>query len=68
MKVDIQDGKFEKGMRLFKKKVDDLGILKDLREKEFFTKPSVARKLKKAAAKKRWNKFVDSNKLPDRKY
>lgn len=68
MKVDIQDGKFEKGMRLFKKKVDDLGILKDLREKEFFVKPSVERKLKKAAAKKRWNKFVDSNKLPDRKY
>jgi small subunit ribosomal protein S21 len=68
MKVIISDGKFEKGIRLFKKKVDDLGILKDLKEKEFYTKPSVARKLKKSAAKKRWQKFVESTKLPERKY
>lgn len=68
MKVIISDGKFEKGIRLFKKKVDDLGILKDLKEKEFYVKPSVARKLKKAAAKKRWQKFVESTKLPARNY
>ena len=41
MKVVIQDGKFEKGLKLFKKKVDDLGILKDLREKDSYLKPSV---------------------------
>lgn len=68
MKVLIQDGKFEKGLRQFKKKMDDLGILKDLREKEFYLKPSIVKKLKRSAAKKRWNKFVDSNKLPKRKY
>jgi small subunit ribosomal protein S21 len=68
MKVLIQDGKFEKGMRLFKKKVDDLGILKDLKEKEFYVKPSIARKLKRSAAKKRWQKFVESTKLPRRMY
>lgn len=68
MKVTIQDGKFEKGLKLFKKKVDDLGILKDVRENEFYLKPSIDRKLKKSAAKKRWKKFVESNKLPERKY
>ncbi len=68
MKVIISDGKFEKGMRLFKKKVEDLGILKELKEKEFYLKPSIARKLKKSAAKKRWQKFTESNKLPVRKY
>lgn len=68
MKVIISDGKFEKGMRLFKKKVDDLGILKDLKEKEFYVKPSIARKLKRSAAKKRWQKFVESTKLPERNY
>jgi len=68
MKVIISDGKFEKGMRLFKKKVDDLGILKDLKEKEFYVKPSIARKLKRSAAKKRWQKFVESTKLPERKF
>jgi small subunit ribosomal protein S21 len=68
MKVIISDGKFEKGIRLFKKKVDDLGILKDLKEKEFYVKPSIARKLKRSAAKKRWQKFVESTKLPERNY
>lgn len=68
MKVIIQDGKFEKGFRLFKKKADDLGILKDIREKEFYLKPSIDRKLKRSAAKKRWKKIVDSNKLPERKF
>lgn len=68
MKVIIQDGKFEKGLRLFKKKVDENNTLKDLREKESYVKPSVKKKLAKNAAKKRWNKFVDSNKLPERKY
>lgn len=68
MKVIIQEGKFEKGLKLFKKKVDELGILKDLREKDSYLKPSIKKKLAKNAAKKRWIKFVNSNKLPDRKY
>ena len=68
MKVVIQEGKFEKSLRLFKKKVDDLGILKDLREKDSYLKPSVKRKLARNAAKKRWQKFLDNNKLPERKY
>ena len=68
MKVDVTDGKFEKAIRLFKKKVDELGILKDLSKKEFYTKPSFEMKLKKSAASKRWKKFVDSTKLPERKY
>lgn len=68
MKVVIQDGKFEKGLKLFKKKVDELGILKDLREKDHYLKPSVKKKLARSAAKKRWIKQVNSNKLPERKY
>ena len=68
MKVDVSDGKFEKALRMFKKKVDELGILKDVSKKEFYTKPSIERKLKKSAAAKRWKKFVDSTKLPERKY
>lgn len=68
MKVVIQDGKFEKGLRLFKKKVDDLGILKDLRNKDCYIKPSMQKKLARNAAKKRWQKHVDSNKLPERMF
>lgn len=68
MKVEVIGDKFEKYMRIFKKKVDDNGILKDLREKEFYVKPSIARKLKRNAAKKRWQKHLESTKLPERKY
>lgn len=68
MKVVVQDGKFEKAIRLFKKKVDDNGILKDLREKEHYVKPSIARKLKRSAAKKRWIKQVEATKLPKRMF
>lgn len=64
MKVIIGDGKFEKGLKLFKKKVEDFGILKKFKEKEFYVKLSIARKLKKSSAKKRWQKFTESNKLP----
>lgn len=68
MKVIVSEGKFEKAIRLFKKKVEDSGILKDVMKKEFYLKPSIDRKLKKAAAKKRWQKLVASTKLPERKY
>lgn len=68
MRVIVGDGKFDKALRMFKKKVDDLGILKDVSKKEYYVKPSIARKLKKSAAAKRWKKFVESTKLPERKY
>lgn len=67
LKVEV-DNKFEKAMRLFKKKVDDDGLLKELRDRECYVKPCIERKLKRNAAKKRWQKFVDSTKLPERKY
>lgn len=68
MKVIIQDGKLDKGLRLFKKKIEEAGVLKDLRDREYYLKPSAERKLKKSSAKKRWKKFLESTKLPSRKY
>jgi small subunit ribosomal protein S21 len=68
MKVEVIGDKFEKYFRVFKKKVDDAGILKDLRDREFYCKPSLARKLKRNAAKKRWQKHLELNRLPERKY
>lgn len=68
MKVLIQDGKFEKGLKLFKKKVDEIGILKDLREKDHYLKPSVKKKLARSAAKKRWKKYIASTELPKKQF
>lgn len=66
IRVTVQDGKFEKAMRLFKKKVDDSGLLKELRDREQYTKPTIERKLKRNAAKKRWQKKLEASKLPER--
>ena len=68
IKVMVQDGKFEKAMKIFKKKVDDSGLLKELRDREEYTKPTIARKLKRNAAKKRWQKKLEATKLPERLY
>lgn len=45
--------KFEVTMRRFKRAVERDGTLQRYREKEFYVKPSIRRKLAKAAARKR---------------
>ena len=64
--VLVQDNNIEKALRKFKKKVQNSGILNDLREREFYIKPTTARKLKRSAAKNRWRKYLESQKLPPR--
>ena len=64
--VLVQDGNVEKALRKFKKKVQKSGILNDLREREFYIKPTTARKLKRSAAKNRWRKQVEAQQLPPR--
>lgn len=49
---------FESLMRRFKKAVEKSDLLKDLREYEFFEKPSERKKREKAAAVKRWQRKV----------
>ena len=44
---------FEQAMKRFKKQVEKAGILTELRRREYFDKPSVRRKKKAAAARKR---------------
>lgn len=68
MKVICQEGKFEQGLRKFKKKVADSGLLQTLRDREFYVKPSVARKLAKSKAKNRWKKYLESQELPKKMY
>ncbi len=44
---------FESMLKRFKKSVDNAGILTELRKREHYERPSVKRKRKAAAAKKR---------------
>ena len=56
LRVEVRNGDVNYALRKFKKKVQESGILQELREKEFYTKPSELRKRAKAAARSRWLK------------
>lgn len=47
---------FESLFKRWKRAVDKSNLLRDLREYEHFEKPSVTRKRRLAAAKKRWER------------
>ena len=66
--VVVEDGKFEKALRQFKRKVEDSGLLMDLRERQSYTKPTTKRKMAKSAAKKRWQKKLANQSMPKRLY
>lgn len=51
--VEVNHGDFGRALRKFKKKVQDDGILQEMRSKEFYEKPSAIRKRAKAAARAR---------------
>lgn len=66
--VLVQDGNVERALRKFKKKIQASNILNDIRDREFYEKPTTTRKRKKSAAKNRWEKYISSQQLPSRKY
>lgn len=62
--VIVNDGNVEKALRKFKKKIQNSGLLFELKEREHYVKPTTQRKLKASAAKKRWKKYLRSQQLP----
>jgi len=62
--VFVKDDNIEKALRKFKKKVQDSGLLLELRERETYEKPTTRRKRKKGAARNRWQKELARQKLP----
>lgn len=62
------DGNVEKALRKFKKKVLESGLLRELKEREFYEKPTTARKKAKASAKNRWRKKLAAESLPRKLY
>ena len=54
IEVKVRRGQsIEKAISIFKKKVKDSKILYELREREYYMKPSLIKKIKKAKAKAR---------------
>jgi len=53
LKVWVNDGNAEKALRKLKKKMDNDGKLQTLKAKEYYEKPSIARKRARDVARKR---------------
>jgi small subunit ribosomal protein S21 len=62
--VIVKDDNVERALRKFKKKVQDSGLLQELRDRETYEKPTTVRKRKKSAARNRWRKQLASQQLP----
>ena len=62
--VYVRNDNVEQAMRKFKKKIQDSGLLLDLRARESYEKPTTKKKRKAAAAKNRWKKKLQSQQLP----
>ena len=59
---------FDVALRRFKRTIEKLGLLTDLRAREFYEKPTAERKRKLAAAIKRHHKRLRNQLLPPKLY
>jgi len=67
-RVECRDDNIEKSLRRFKKKVQDGGILMDLKEREGYTKPSLKRRKAKNQARRRWLRKIKMEELAPKLY
>ena len=56
MQVVVKNGNVERAMRTLKKKLQKEGLLRELKQKQYFEKPSVKRARKKAEGIKRYQR------------
>lgn len=66
--VVVQNDNVEKAIRIFKKKIQESGKLIELREKEFYEKPSVTRRKTKNQQTRRAQKRREAEALPKKLY
>jgi small subunit ribosomal protein S21 len=66
--VIVQHDNVDKALRKFKKRILESGLLNELREREFYEKPTTERKRKKSQAKRRWQKKLAADQLPKKLY
>lgn len=66
--VYVKHDNVEQALRKFKKKIQTSGLIQELRDRETYEKPTTKRKRKAGAAKARWRKQLNSQKLPKKLY
>ena len=62
--VIVQDGNVDKALRKFKKKIADMNLLQEVRDRQEFVKPTIKKKVAKSQAKRRWQKYLGDQSLP----
>jgi small subunit ribosomal protein S21 len=62
--VVVKDDQVERALRKFKKKIQDSGLLDELRSRQTYEKPTTERKRKKGAARARLRKRLREQQLP----
>ena len=66
LQVEVYNNEVEKAMRTLKRKVKDSNLFIDLREKEYYTKPSEKKRHKRNLAKLRNHYAVQKEKENDK--
>ncbi|RLA99591.1 MAG: 30S ribosomal protein S21 [Deltaproteobacteria bacterium] len=62
--IKVSEGEpFESALKRFKKQVEKAGVLSEIRKREFYEKPSVKKKKKELAARKRVLKRMQKKRM-----
>ncbi len=56
MEVRVQDGQVEKALKILKRQMAKEGLLKELKKRKYYEKPSVKKKRKQQEARKKRTK------------
>ena len=59
LKVEVKKGNLNKALKIFKKKFRDTKVLKELRERQYYTKKSLKRRVEKDKAIRKLKKQQD---------
>jgi small subunit ribosomal protein S21 len=57
LEVIVENDNIEKAIRRLKKKVDREGLIREIRDRSTYSKPSEKRKIARQAARDRWLKY-----------
>jgi small subunit ribosomal protein S21 len=66
--VVVRDDNVERALRKFKKKIQESGLMDELRSRETYEKPTTERKRKKGAARARLRRRLKDQQLPKKLY
>ena len=66
-RVEVKDGNVDKALRKFKNKIQDNGLLEEVRERMEYVKPCVRRLKDENQARRRWLRQVEKDELEGRR-